>query len=132
MTLITHYDLELYQMDVKATFLNGKLVENVYMAQPNGFDMKGKEKQGHHLNKCIYRLKQSSRRMYLELDKTTSNFGFKENIEDNYIIQSLRIGYLFVLYVDYMVLASSDKNMLFQTKRFLLETEPMPLTRDGE
>jgi hypothetical protein len=43
MALVAHYDLELHQMDVKTTFLNGDLVENVYMAQPNGFAMKEKE-----------------------------------------------------------------------------------------
>jgi hypothetical protein len=32
MTLVTHYDLELHQMDVKTTFLNEDLLENVYMA----------------------------------------------------------------------------------------------------
>jgi hypothetical protein len=32
MTLVAHYDLELYQMYVKTTFLNGDLLENVYMA----------------------------------------------------------------------------------------------------
>jgi hypothetical protein len=37
-----HYDLELHQMDVKTSFLNGDLLENVYMAQPKGFTMKGK------------------------------------------------------------------------------------------
>ena len=31
MALIAHYDLELHQMDVKTTFLNGDLEENVYM-----------------------------------------------------------------------------------------------------
>lgn len=29
MTFITHYDLELYQMDVKITFLNGNLNEDI-------------------------------------------------------------------------------------------------------
>jgi hypothetical protein len=43
MTFVTHYDLELYQMDVKTAFLNGDLLENVYMTRPKGFDMKGKE-----------------------------------------------------------------------------------------
>jgi hypothetical protein len=32
MALVMHYDLELHQMDVKTTFLNGDLLENVYMA----------------------------------------------------------------------------------------------------
>ena len=46
MALVVHYDLELHQMDVKMTFLNGDLEENVYMAQPKGFVMEGKEQMG--------------------------------------------------------------------------------------
>jgi hypothetical protein len=40
MALVAHYDLELHQMDVKTTFLNVDLLENVYMAQPKGFSVK--------------------------------------------------------------------------------------------
>jgi hypothetical protein len=36
------YDLELHQIDVKTTFLNGDLLKNIYMAQPKGFTVKGK------------------------------------------------------------------------------------------
>jgi hypothetical protein len=61
MALVAHYDLELHQMDVKMTFLNGDLLENVYMAQPKGFAMKGKEHMRCHLKKFIYGLKQVSR-----------------------------------------------------------------------
>jgi hypothetical protein len=43
MALVAHYDLELHQMDVKTTFLNGDLEENVYIAQPKDFIVKGKE-----------------------------------------------------------------------------------------
>jgi hypothetical protein len=57
MALMTHYDLELHQMDVKTALLNGDLLENVYMAQPKGFAMKGKEHMGCHLRKSIYGLK---------------------------------------------------------------------------
>jgi hypothetical protein len=43
MALVMHYDLELHQMDVKKTFLNGDLYENFYMAQPQGFAVEVKE-----------------------------------------------------------------------------------------
>jgi hypothetical protein len=55
--LVTYYDLELHQMDVKTTLLNGDLLENVYMAQPKGFAVKGKEHMGCHMRKSIYGLK---------------------------------------------------------------------------
>jgi hypothetical protein len=57
MALVTHYDLELHQMDVKTSFLNGDLYENVYMAQPKGFVIEGKENLECHLTKSIYELK---------------------------------------------------------------------------
>jgi hypothetical protein len=57
MTLMAHYDLELHQMNIKTIFLNGDLLENVYMAQAKGFAVKGKEHMGCHLRKSIYGLK---------------------------------------------------------------------------
>ena len=33
MALVTHFDLELYQMDVKTAFLNGDIDETIYMVQ---------------------------------------------------------------------------------------------------
>ena len=47
-------------MDVKTTFLNGSLEEDVYMDQPKGFSIKGKEHLACKLKKSIYRLKQAS------------------------------------------------------------------------
>lgn len=35
--LMVHFDLELYQMDVKTTFLNGGIDEMIYMMQPKNF-----------------------------------------------------------------------------------------------
>jgi hypothetical protein len=34
----THYDFKLYQMDVKSTFLNRPIKEEVYVEQPTGFE----------------------------------------------------------------------------------------------
>ena len=103
MTLVAHYDLELHQIDVKTTFLNGDLEENVYMAQPKGFVMEGKERLGCRLKKSIYGLKQASRWWYLKFDQTIKNFGFKENVEDNCAIQSLRMGSLSFLSYIWMI-----------------------------
>jgi hypothetical protein len=90
LALVAHYDLELHQMDVKTAFLNGDLLENVYMAQHKGFAVKGKEHMGCHLRKSIYGLKQSSRQWYLKFDETIRSFGFKENEEDNCIYAKFR------------------------------------------
>jgi hypothetical protein len=59
MALVTHYDLELYQIDVKTAFLNGDLKKNIYMAQPKGFVVEEKERMGCRLKKSIYGLKEA-------------------------------------------------------------------------
>ena len=51
MALVAYYDLELHQMDIKTAFLNGDLYEDVYMAQPKGFVVEGKENLGCRLKK---------------------------------------------------------------------------------
>jgi hypothetical protein len=61
MALVAHYDLELHQMVAKTAILNGDLYENVYMTQPKGFTVEGKENMGCRLKKFIYGLKQASR-----------------------------------------------------------------------
>ena len=48
-------------MNVKTTFLNGDLEDNVYMDQPMGFLVEGKEHMVCKLNKSIYVLKQAFR-----------------------------------------------------------------------
>ena len=121
MALVAHYDLELHQMDVKTAFLNGDLEKNVYMAQPKGFVVEGKERMGCRLKKSIYGLKQASRQWYLKFDSTIRKFGFQENIENNCVYAKVKNGkYIFlVLYVDDILLASSDVNLLLETKKFL-------------
>ena len=58
---VAHFDLELHQMDVRTAFLNGDLVEDIYMSQPIGFEEVGKENMVCKLQKSIYGLKQAHR-----------------------------------------------------------------------
>jgi hypothetical protein len=121
MALVAHYDLELHQIDVKTMFLNGDLQENVYMTQSEGFVIEGKKHMGCRLKKSIYGLKQASRQWYLKFDKVIKIFVFVENQVDNYVYIKIK-GSMFiviVLYVDDILLASSDKNLLYEAKLFL-------------
>jgi len=61
LALIAHFNLEFQQMDVKITFLNGDLEDEVYMKQPEVFSSSSGEHLVCKLNKSIYGLKQVSR-----------------------------------------------------------------------
>ena len=62
-----------------------------------------------------------SRQWYLKFDQIIREFGFEENKRDNCIyIKFKGSKFIFlILYVDDILLASSDKNLLLETKRFL-------------
>ena len=50
-----------YHLDVKSNFLNGPPDEEVYVTQPPGFKLQGKENMVYRLHKALYGLKQAPR-----------------------------------------------------------------------
>lgn len=67
--LVAKEDFHLQQMDMKTVFLYGDLEEEIYMQQPQGFEVKGKEKLVCKLQKSLYGLKQALRQCYKKFEK---------------------------------------------------------------
>jgi hypothetical protein len=63
-------------MDVKSAFLNGDLKEEVYVHQPPGFAIPGKEGKLFRLRKALYSLRQAPRAWNAKLDSTLKRMGF--------------------------------------------------------
>ena len=59
-TIIALYNLEIQQMNVKAAFLNGELDEEIYIEQPEGFQVPDQEKKVCKLVKSLLWIKTSS------------------------------------------------------------------------
>ncbi|KAD6795333.1 hypothetical protein E3N88_06229 [Mikania micrantha] len=105
-----YYDYEIWQMDVKTAFLNGHLIEDVYMAQPEGFvDPKNPNKVC-KLKKSIYGLKQAYRSWNLRFDEKIKEFGFLKNEDEPcvYMKASGSIVMFLILYVDDILLIGND------------------------
>ena len=54
LSIAAAFDLEVEQMDVKTAFLHGDLEEEIYMKQPEGFIVKGKNELVCKLKKSLY------------------------------------------------------------------------------
>ena len=59
---------KIFQLDVKSSFLNGKLDEEIYVEQLQGFFVQGGEEKVYRLKEALYRLKQAPRAWYNEID----------------------------------------------------------------
>jgi hypothetical protein len=72
----------LHQMDVKTTFLNGEIEDEVYIEQPDGFMIHKKESHVCRLKKAMYGLKQAPRAWYEKIDGFLMSLGFNKSVVD--------------------------------------------------
>ena len=108
-------------MDVKTAFLNGHIKEEIYMKQPQGFE-KDPSKVC-RLKRSLYGLKQSARMWNFEMDSYLRCAGYVQSGADPcvYVKTGLKPGVIFMiaLYVDDLLLATNDKNLLVSEKAAL-------------
>jgi len=67
-SITTEMGWKIHQMDVKTAFLHGVIKEDIYLMQPLGFEMHGRESHVCRLKKALYGLKQASRAWYSSID----------------------------------------------------------------
>ncbi|KAJ9554969.1 hypothetical protein OSB04_009583 [Centaurea solstitialis] len=113
--------LYIHQMDVKTAFLNGYLNEEIYLEQPEGFVVPGQENKVCRLIKSLYGLKQAPKQWHERFDTTVTNFGFRHNGADRCIYSKCTSDYTVVicLYVDDMLIISTDLEGISETKKYL-------------
>ena len=97
-------------MDVKTTFLNGYLEEEVYMEQPEGFESSDKPDFVYRLKKALYGLKQALKAWYCRLDKHLIANGFSNGkVDSTLYIKVISDDILAVeIYVDDIIFGSTN------------------------
>jgi len=119
--LVVIHGLVVHQMDVKMTFLNGDLREEIYVEQPEGFVVQGQENKVCKLRKSLYGLKQTPKQWYEKFDQTLVSDGYVVNSSDTCVYFKL-IGLecvIICLYVDDMLIFGTNVIVMNETKLFL-------------
>ncbi|KAD7478171.1 hypothetical protein E3N88_01307 [Mikania micrantha] len=109
----------IHQLDVKSAFLNGDLSEEIYVEQPEGFLVKGKEQMVYKLHKALYGLKQSPRAWYAKIDGYFAEHGFRRSANEPtlYIKQLDTDSIIYVcLYVDDIICTASTSFLIAEFK----------------
>ncbi|KAH9697779.1 Integrase catalytic domain-containing protein [Citrus sinensis] len=122
LSMVALTDMEIDQMDVKTTFLHGKLEVEILMTQPEGFEVKEEEDYVCHLNKSLYGLKESPRQWYKRFDEFMISNGYLRSkyVSCVYFGSSSSGGAVYLmLYVDGMLLASKDMSEIKKLKDLL-------------
>jgi hypothetical protein len=90
--------------------MNG-VIEEVYIEQPQGFVIYGKESHVCKLKKALYGLKQAPRAWYARIDNYLMSLGFTKSDVDPNLYYKVEDGcpLILVLYVDDLFLIGDEK-----------------------
>jgi hypothetical protein len=101
----------IHRMDVKTTFLNGIIEEEVYIEQPEGFETFDRESHVCRLKRALYGLKQAPRAWYTRIDSYFTELGFTKSEADKNLYQIVVEGkiLIIVLYMDDLILTGDEK-----------------------
>ncbi|GKC08275.1 retrovirus-related pol polyprotein from transposon TNT 1-94 [Tanacetum coccineum] len=106
-------NMMIYEMDVKTAFLNGKLKEEVYISQPEGFLDHDNPSHVYKLKKALYGLKQAPRAWYDMLSSFLISQHFSKGaVDPTLFTRQARNDLLLVkIYVDDIIFVSTNTAM---------------------
>ena len=98
-------------MDVKTTFLNGKIEEGLYIEQTEGFETFDRESHVCRLKRTLYGLEKAPSAWYTRIDNYFTRLGFTKTEADANLYHIVVEGKIFiiVLYVDDLILKGDEK-----------------------
>jgi hypothetical protein len=97
-------------MDVKTAFLNGVVEEEVYVEQPEGFEVGSKDTHVCRLRRALYGLKRAPRAWYSRIDNYLRGMGFQQSEADpNLYFLAGEKPFILVLYVDDLFLTGDEQ-----------------------
>ncbi|CAM8885294.1 unnamed protein product [Rhodiola kirilowii] len=114
--LACHLKFRLFQMDVKSAFLNGFLNEEVYVAQPKGFEDPHHPAFVYHLKKALYGLKQAPRAWYERLTVFLVDHGYvRGGVDKTLFVKHTRSDFIIAqIYIDDIVFGSNTQKLVDQ------------------
>ena len=110
----------IYQFDVKSTFLHGTLTEDVYVAQPKGYEKKGSEHMVYKLHKALYGLKQAPRAWFSRIESYFVSEGFQQSQnEQTLFFKWSKEGKILIIsvYADDLIYTGNDELMMNHFKK---------------
>ena len=108
-----------HHMDLKTTFLNGIIKEEVYIEQPEGLVVHGKESYVCKLKKVLYGIKRAPHAWYGRIDGFLVSLGFtKSDVDPNLYYKVVNDEPLIlVVYIDDLFLIENEKLILWCKKK---------------
>lgn len=113
-------------IDAKTAFLNGDLEENIYMRQPEGYEVPNKKHMVCKLNKSLYGLKQAAKVWNNKLRIILEGHGFKQSQIDPCLYSKVinvtwisivisNLIFIIIIYVDDIIIGSKEEKLVDNT-----------------
>nr|GEU58486.1 hypothetical protein [Tanacetum cinerariifolium] len=119
---------KIFQLDVISAFLHGKLNEDVYVDQPQGFEVKGSENKVYKLHMALYGLKQAPRAWFNMIDSYFVAEGFEKcpNAQTLFTKKNNACNFLIVsICMDDLIYTGDDETMLKSFKESMMKSFDM-------